>query len=148
MRFCPSRYPLHWSGMFNEDQRLYLEDVLGVSSAGMSLSGGSDHIPLLVLTPPLNSEEQSLLHKILSSVSLGPYQIQAVERISLGECPSGQSCGRVLAFADYPPGAHKFAEAPWMVLPTLASMTGTGGEVLARKKEAWGLLQLFAKEMT
>jgi hypothetical protein len=132
--------------MFNEDQRLYLEDVLGVSSAGMSLAG-TPEIPLLVLTSPLNSEEQSLLIKILGSVSLGLYEIRAVEKISLGECPPELNCGRVLAFADYPTGAHNFAEGHWTVLPTIASMTGTGAEVTARKKEAWTLLQKFVKEM-
>lgn len=139
--------------MFTEDQRLYLEDVLGVSSVGMALVNSAEvtpassiRTPLLILTSVLSPDEQTLLHKILGSVDLGAFEWRAVERVSLGDCPPDLSCERVLAFADYPTGKHVFKEGDWTMLPSVNSMMGSGPEVAARKKEAWSLLQQFAKE--
>jgi hypothetical protein len=135
--------------MFTNEQRQYLEDVLGLNSAGYALAGtapGPAHHPLLVLTYLLNDEERALLAKILGSIRLAGYHHLEEEKISLAEFPEGHTADHVLAFIDYPPGRHQFGEGGWTVLPPVSSMTGANAEVVARKKEAWALLQQFAKE--
>ncbi len=100
---------------------------------------------LLVLTYPLSEAERALFNKILSSVSLGDYQHLELENITLAEFPQDMSATRVLCFANYPTGAHKFEDSTWTVLPPVGSMIGSGAEVVARKKETWNLLQQFVR---
>ena len=144
--------------MLTTDQRHYLEEVLGLNSAGMVLSmdgqtpgelqpGPSpQRHPLLVLTYPLQPEERTLLTKILGSVQLGPYTHIETPQISLAECPIEHTSTHVLAFANYPTGKHVFAEGQWLVLPPVSSMTAANAEVVVRKKETWNLLQQFVRE--
>jgi hypothetical protein len=140
--------------MLNTDQRHYLEEVLGLNSAGMVLTNDNtppslpshQHHALLVLTYPLNPEERALLDKILGSVQLGPYAHIEAQEISLAECPSEHTSTYVLAFANYPTGIHIFDEGQWLVLPPLSSMTGANADVVVRKKETWNLLQQFVRE--
>ncbi len=146
--------------MLTTDQRQYLEEVLGLNSAGMILAVDGlaesqpenpthqpiEHHPLLVLTYPLSADERTLLAKILGSIQLGPYTHIEVKEISLAECPSEHTSNQVLAFANYPTGKHVFAEGQWLVLPPVSSMTGANAEVVVRKKETWNLLQQFVKE--
>lgn len=146
--------------MFSLEQRQYLEDVLGLNSAGMSMvphkgealeaapAANVQNHRLLVLTYPLNMEESVLLQKILSSVPLGDFAHIEQTEISLADFPEGHRAAEVLAFIDYPVGRNDFDDNVWIVLPPLARMVGANADVISRKKETWNLLQQFAKERT
>lgn len=152
--------------MLTDEQRQYLEEVLGVNPLGMVLGNvpapantasvavgepstelaGPEHHELLVLTYPLEDLERALLQKILASVKLQNYTHYEQNQIELAELPEGVSAAKVLAFIDYPGGKNIFDESTWFVFPPVAQMTGANATVNARKKETWNLLQQFAKE--
>ena len=158
--------------MITHEQRQYLEDVLGIQSAGFVLTNpfalevsgeavrGAEttqvapvgsatettHYEVLVLTYPLQAEEKDLLNKILASIKLVADHHEQQENISLAELPTHLTATHVLAFANYPTGRNQFDNQTWWVLPPLDQMVGQNADVVARKKETWNLLQQFARE--
>lgn len=142
------------SAQISEDQRRYIEEVLGVTYfTGLATDVRSDELPtlvqqheMLVLTPCLNDEERALLNKILSSVKMSEFVHAEVDSLEVGRFPEAQTAHQVLMFWDDQPGRMQIDQCVWWVMPSLRSMVGANAEVAKRKKEAWNLLQQFSKE--
>ncbi|HMN67717.1 MAG TPA: hypothetical protein PKC28_04180 [Bdellovibrionales bacterium] len=133
--------------MFTDAQIQYLEDVLGASVGYFSVApldaaeaetGGP---PVAVVTPKLGTAEHELLGKILGSVKLTRYLHVEIEDPTT--LPADLRASHALMFFG---GAARDAQEDcvWWRLPSLEQMVSREGA--AFKKQAWGLLQLFAKE--
>ena len=153
--------------MFTEVQRLYIEEVLGTSPAhyqalGLEAVDGAPIAPpdesaaqsaiirVLILTPRLEPEEQSLLVKILASIQLENYSvIEIVEPDAEGSGSAGDlpAARAVLAFlgaelsSNTGPGVRRWN------LPRLSQMlSGPATDIAAHKKETWTRLKQFRRE--
>lgn len=140
--------------VFTEAQVQYLEEVLGTSAANFRFVGLVDRAPdsapaqpieLMVLTNALSDDERALLEKILGSVKIANYQLFEQEIIEPGHTPQGILPKHVIAFTEHGRGRSSHDEVTWWCLPPLEKMLGATAEVAAAKKEAWNLLQQFAR---
>jgi hypothetical protein len=133
--------------MFTATQMDYLREVLGVSVVARPQPRKRPEQPeILILTNVLNGEERRLLTKILDSVKLeGHRHIEVREQ----RPPAGLGALHILSFLGEP-GAERVEKGSsvWWNFPLLHEMTLTGPEVVAKKRQAWALLQRFAKEFS
>lgn len=134
--------------MLDQGQLQYIEEVLGVPAHLFSFGPSEESPPAIgvfVMTPELTPEQEALLTKILASVKLTEYTHAEVNEVRLGELPEGITAQHVLAFNDEHNGRSHTDQSVWWSLPSLQAMSGEGPDVAALKKEAWSILQQFAK---
>ena len=141
--------------MITEEQRQYIEEVLGVTyfsglagetAVAAPSAATSTTLEVLVLTPALDDEQRALLTKILGSVKIAGFTHIEMDQIQPGQFPEGVSATHVLTFTEGQPGRTAVNESVWWTLPALKDMIGANADVVTRKKEAWNWLQQFSKE--
>ena len=131
--------------MWSPEQTQYLEEVLGIQASSLAVAQEAPP-QTMVLTYPLDQDARTLLDKILGSIQLKNYTHLELDQISLSEVPEGHQAKTILSFIEYPTGKSEFDGTTWYVMPPLATMLGANAEVVARKKETWGIMQQFARE--
>jgi hypothetical protein len=123
-----------------------MEEVLGISANDFVAGPKTESLEeVIVLTPPLNSEERELLAKVLASVHLQSLDPIHSESENL---PDGTKAEHILSFFGYKNPPRELRDATlWWHLPTLKEMAAANdAETTVRKKEAWAVLQQFKKE--
>ena len=134
--------------MWTDAQRLYLEDVLGVSpesyrqvlpTTGNTAAAAPPKLihAHVILSPALNEAEQDLLRKILASIQLGDLPIFDV-------LPDVLECQHVLAF-NGSSGVTANGPVTHWGFSLVSQMVGSTAEVSAHKRETWAQLQKFRK---
>ncbi len=121
--------PLHWSRMFTEVQRQYMEEVLGVAPPPYVEAEPPNQDQSIVVLRDWTEPELQLLKKILASVQLTLETQSDRHRLDF--------CGGVSGRFEVDGYIH------WR-LPTLEEMLGPQAQ--EKKKEAWQLLQEFTRE--